>query len=160
MKKLISGLMLAALTCSSAYAATSSKLLTAGTSNAIAADGNGCLILATAVKIGLSSKVGGSVFCRESDGTDPSMIMVGTCHEGGLSKIRSVTCINKGTSAAPDWFPTDCTGTGSVSINGPSLFMADTATGGAPIEDALGDTCSSANVKTYVDATAATYATQ
>lgn len=155
MKKLIPSLLLAAIASSSAYAATSSVALSAGTSNEVVNDSTGCLILDTTVNIGLSTKVGGSVFCREADGVNTAMIMVGTCHEGGLSKIRSVTCVNKGTSAAPNWYPTACTGAGSVSVNGPSLFMADTATGGAPIEDALGDICSSANVKTYVEAQAA-----
>ena len=155
MKKLISSLILAAFACSSAYAASSTVTLATGTSTDVLVDD--CLILSTGVKVGLSQNVAGSVFCREADGTNVSMIMVGTCHTAGLSKTRDVKCVNKGTDLAPIFYPEGCTsadGVVTISVNGPSLFFADTATGGSMVETALGNVCSSENVQIFVDAEA------
>ena len=153
MKKLIPSLLLATFACSSAYADTSSATLAAGSSSTV--DTADCLILATSVGIGLSANVEGTVYCREADGTDTSMIMVGTCHSGGLSKERDVTCIAKSVTVAgvttTTYYPSDCgAGDVTVSVNGPSLFLADTATGGSMTENALGGPCDSTTVEAFV----------
>lgn len=164
MKKLIPSLMVAAFACSSAYAADSSMTLLSGNSTSVPATDAGCLILSSAVSIGLSANVNGSVFCREADGINVAMIMAGTCHTAGLSKTRGVACIAKSSTVdgttITTFYPEGCTQANvdagdTVDVNGPSLFMADTATGGSMVEDALGNVCSADNVQTYVDAAAA-----
>ena len=164
MKKLIPVLLLAAVSCSSAFAAESSMALTTGTSTKVLADGTGCLILATSVQVGLSANVNGSVFCRQADGVDPSTIMMGTCHTGGLTKSRDITCTrtlqdDASYTYAPSTcgeanFPADLPAT-AVTVTGPSMYSGNTSTGGGLAENNMDEVCNSANVKADIDALAA-----
>jgi hypothetical protein len=170
MKKLIPGLILAAVSCSSAFAAESSIALNSGSATAVPADDTGCLILASGVNIGLSANVQGAVYCAQADGTNPSMIMVGTCHTGGLTKSRDIQCTREidpasADPANPDYFyaPSICTDSNfpvgesatNVTVTGPSMFSGNTATGGGIAEHNMNEVCSGANVLTDVTALAA-----
>lgn len=164
MKKLIPGLALAALVCSPVYADSSTKVLTPGSVTQVTT--TDCLILSSSVSIGLSANVQGAVYCRQADVADPSTIMVGACHTGGLTKTRDVTCSRTGTGAAEDpyvYSPTSCSASNfpadadptTVSYTGPSMFKADTSTGGGIAERDIDGVCNGANVLAELEAIAA-----
>lgn len=157
-KLLIPCLILAA---SSAYAGDSSKVLTSGTSTQISNDANGCLILSSGVSVGLSANVSGAVFCSEADAGTVSMIAVGTCHSGGLTRTRDVTCsrTGEGTAESPYVYsPSTCSATNfpeggnptTVSYTGPSMFSGNTATGGGVVEGDIDGVCNGGNILTEI----------
>ena len=162
-KVLLSGLIVAAFSCSSAFAESSSMELVSGTSTKVEADNTGCLILATSVQVGLSANVNGSLYCAQADGVTTSTIMVGTCHAAGLTKTRDIKCsrtLNDDLSYtyAPSTcteanFPADLPPT-TVTYGGPSMFSGNTSTGGGIAENDLTEVCNSGNVLTKVNAIA------
>jgi hypothetical protein len=170
MKKLIPTLMLAAVSCSSAFAADSSMVLNSGGATSVDKTDAGCLILASAVQVGLSANVQGALFCRQADGTSPSNILVGTCNTAGLTKSRSIQCTRQldlvnSTAETPvyiNYAPSICTEGDfpdnldplSVTVTGPSMFSADTSSGGGIAENNMDEACAGANVLTLITAIA------
>lgn len=155
MKKLIPSLILAAFACSPLYAAETSVALVSGTSTPVL-NTTGCLILSATVNVGLSANVQGAVYCRQANGTQPSTILVGTCHTAGLTKTRDVACTRTlqddmvtytyaPTTCSAANFPVDLPVT-TVSITGPSMFSANTSSGGGIAENNMDETCNGANV--------------
>ena len=164
-KLLIPGLVLAAISCSPAFAETSSIALDSGTTTTVSNDTAGCLILSTSVGVGLSANVNGGIYCAQADGITASKIFVGTCHIAGLTKTRNITCsrqLKTDGSGDYNYAPSTCTATNfpadlpatSVVYGGPSFFSGDTSTGGGIAENDLTEVCNKTNSLTKVEALA------
>lgn len=100
-----------------------------------------CSLLGESVQISLSSDVVAAFSCIELE----SAINIGTCHTAGQRATRTVTCVNTGTTDAPDWNVDTCdASTDSVSVDLSYAGYVASSTGGAVALSPLAGTCDEA----------------
>jgi hypothetical protein len=124
----------------------------------------GVPILSTDVTVNFSKNVTGGYQCRVADATAGTVnrVMLGTCHTGGTSKSRQVTCTRTSDGADPpvySYSPATCSASNfsvpatptAVPVNGGAYYTTSTA-GGVIGEDGLETVCTGAALSGKVEA--------